>query len=75
MRITKVTRVGRGLRVCVRSIGGDVPRARITAGGPGVVVKLGATTKCHRLALRRLRTVTVSGRDAYGHAVRAAAAD
>jgi hypothetical protein len=75
VRITNVTRVGRGLRVCARSIGGDVPRARITAGGPGVVVRVGAKTKCHRLALRRLRTVTVRGRDAFGHAVRATSAD
>jgi S-formylglutathione hydrolase FrmB len=75
VRIAKVTLVKRGVRVCARVIGGEVPRARITAGGRSVVARIGAKTSCHVLRVRHSpATVTVRGRDRFGHPVSARAA-
>jgi pimeloyl-ACP methyl ester carboxylesterase len=72
VRITRVTRAGRGVRVCARAIGGEAPRARITAGGRSVRAGIGAKTSCHVLRVRhRPATVTIQGRDRFGHPVRA----
>jgi S-formylglutathione hydrolase FrmB len=74
VRITKVTRVKRGVRVCARAIGGEVPSARITAGGRSVNAGIGATTSCHVVRIRhRPRTVGIRGRDGFGHRVAATA--
>jgi S-formylglutathione hydrolase FrmB len=70
----KAKRVGRRLRVCLRAIGGDVPRARIRAAGRSARVKIGAKTRCRVLHVRRRSpSVTVRGRDRFGHLVRARA--
>jgi S-formylglutathione hydrolase FrmB len=75
VRITKVRRVKRGLRVCARAVGGAVPRARIRAGGLSVGARIGARTRCHVLRVRhRPATVTIRGRDRFGHLVKATAA-
>jgi S-formylglutathione hydrolase FrmB len=75
VRITKVTRVKRRLRVCARAIGGEVPRARITASGRTVSARIGAKTSCHLLRVRHTpATVTIRGRDRFGHLVRTTAA-
>jgi S-formylglutathione hydrolase FrmB len=75
VRITKVALVERGVRVCARAIGGEVPRARITAGGRSALARIGAKTSCHVLRIRhRAPTVTVRGRDRFGHPVKATAA-
>ncbi len=71
IRIGRATRVKHGIRVCARVIGGEVRRARITSGGRERVVALDARTRCRSVPAPRARTVTVSGRDGYGHAVRA----
>lgn len=74
VRITKVKRLKSGLRVCTRAIGGVVPRARIKAGGRNVKVRIGAKATCRTLRLRgRVSKVTVTGRDRFGHTVRAKA--
>ena len=70
VRITKVTRVKRGVRVCARAIGGDVPRARITAGGRSVDARIGIRTTCHVVRVAsRAATVSIRGRDRFGHPV------
>jgi hypothetical protein len=75
VRITKVTRVKRGVRVCARVIGGEVPRARITAGGRSVRARIGGRTSCHVLRVRDSpATVTIRGRDRFGHPAGATAA-
>jgi S-formylglutathione hydrolase FrmB len=75
VRVTEITRVKRGLRVCARAMGGEVPRARITAGGRSVVARVGAKTSCHILRVRRgPALVTIRGRDGFGHPVGATAA-
>ncbi|MDX6657688.1 MAG: hypothetical protein QOH62_2481, partial [Solirubrobacteraceae bacterium] len=74
LRITKVVRVKRGVRVCARVIGGEVPRARITAAGRSVGAMIGAKTSCHVVRVRHSpATVAVRGRDRFGHPVRATA--
>ena len=74
VRITRVRRVRRGVRVCARAIGGEVPRASITAGGRRARAALGAEARCHVLRVRRApRRVTIRGRDAFGHLVEATA--
>jgi S-formylglutathione hydrolase FrmB len=74
VRITKVLRVKRGVRVCARAIGGDVPSARITAGGRSVAARIGAKTSCHVLRARYSpATVSIRGRDRFGHPVGATA--
>jgi S-formylglutathione hydrolase FrmB len=75
VRITKVTRVGHRVRVCARVLGGELPRARITAGGRSIGARIGAKTSCHVLRVRHSpATVTIRGRDRFGHPVRATAA-
>jgi hypothetical protein len=75
VRITKVTRVKRGVRVCARVIGGEVRRARIAAGGRRLGARIGAKTSCHVLRVRDSpATVTIRGRDRFGHPVGATAA-
>ncbi len=72
LRITKVKRIKRGVRVCVRAIGGTVPKARIKAGKRSAKVKVGAKVKCVKLlTARKTRTVTVRGKDTFGHPVNA----
>jgi hypothetical protein len=73
--ITKVTPVKRGVRVCARVIGGELSRARIEAGGRSVGAGIGSRTSCHILRVRDSpATVTISGRDRFGHPVAATAA-
>ncbi|MBN8867146.1 MAG: prolyl oligopeptidase family serine peptidase [Solirubrobacterales bacterium] len=75
LRITVARRVRRGARICLRAIGGSVPRARIRVGRSGARLAVGAKARCRTLRLRRpARVVTVTGRDAFGHAVKARAA-
>jgi hypothetical protein len=71
VRIGRVTRTRRGVRVCVRALGGELPRARIRAGRRSRVVAIGARTRCVLVRGVRRGTVKVSGRDGYGHRVRA----
>jgi S-formylglutathione hydrolase FrmB len=72
VRIVGVELVKRGVRVCARAIGGTVPRARIRAGGHSLPARLGARTSCHVLRMhRRTATVTIRGRDRFGHDVAA----
>ena len=74
VQIRRVTRTRRGVRVCVRAIGGELPRARISSGRRSRVVAIGARTRCHVLVRARARAVTVRGRDRFGHPVRASRA-
>ena len=69
IRIGRVARTKRGLRVCTRALGGEVPRARITVGGRSRGAAIGATTRCHVLVGARRGTVRVRGRDRFGHLV------
>ena len=70
--ITKATRVDSGARVCARAIGGDVPRARMTAGNRGVTTTIRARTRCRVVrAAPDVAAVSVRGRDRFGHLVRA----
>ena len=69
----RATRTRRGVRVCARAIGGEVPDARIRGGRAGRRVAIGATTRCRILATRRATKVTIRGTDRFGHAVRATA--
>ena len=71
VRLGRVGRVRGGIRVCARVVGGEVARARISAGRRSRVVALGAQTRCATLRGARRGTIRVSGRDAYGHVVRA----
>lgn len=74
VRITRVKRTGPDLRVCARAVGGVVPRARLRAGRASVKLKIGAKTTCRTVRLRgRASKVTITGRDRFGHAVRAKA--
>jgi S-formylglutathione hydrolase FrmB len=77
VRITKVKRVKRGLRVCVKATGGTVRKARLRAGKRMIRLNIGAAKRCRTLRLgkrQRPRAVTVRGKDGYGHAVKAKAA-
>jgi S-formylglutathione hydrolase FrmB len=75
VRITRATRIKRGVRVCARVIGGEVPRARIAGGGRSMRAKIGVKRSCHVLRVRHSpATVTIRGRDRFGHPVRATAA-
>ncbi len=69
VRITKLTRVRRGVRVCARALGGAVPRARVRARHQVRRIRVGARTRCH--VLRGRGTVTIRGRDRFGHRVMA----
>jgi S-formylglutathione hydrolase FrmB len=71
VRIGRVTRTRRGVRVCARALGGELPRARIRVGRRSRVVAIGARTRCVLVRGVRRGTVKVSGRDGYGHRVRA----
>lgn len=74
VRIRKATRVRRGVRACARAIGGEVPRARIKAGGRSIRAGIGAEASCHVLRVRHAAAkVTIRGRDRFGHRVRARA--
>jgi len=73
IRITRATRTSRGVRVCVRAIGGEVPDARIRGGGAGQRVAIGAKTRCRVLATRRATKVAIRGHDRFGHVVAATA--
>lgn len=75
VKITKAKRVRRGVRVCFRSIGGTLPKATLKAGKRKARVKVAAKAKCRTLKLRgKPRSVTLSGRDSYGHFAKARAA-
>jgi S-formylglutathione hydrolase FrmB len=70
VRITQVRRVRRGMRVCARAIGGEVRRARITVGARTLRATISAKTSCHVLNVRSRRaTVTIRGRDRFGHPI------
>lgn len=72
LRITRIKRTKRGIRVCVRAVGGTVPKARIKAGKRSVKVRIGAKAKCVTLrAARKTRAVTIQGKDTFGHEVKA----
>jgi S-formylglutathione hydrolase FrmB len=73
VRVASARRVRAGVRVCVRAIGGSVRRARISSGGRTIRVDIGGRTRCRVVRSRRSTRVTVSGRDRFGHAVRARA--
>lgn len=73
VRITSVRVTGRTVRVCARAVAGTVrARIRLTPSAGTAHVTLGAATTCR--TLRRARpagrhhvTVSVAGRDAFGH--------
>ena len=71
IRIGRLTRRKRGLRVCARALGGDLPRARISVGGRSRVVAITERTRCHLVPVTRYGTVRIRGRDGFGHLVRA----
>jgi S-formylglutathione hydrolase FrmB len=74
IRISKAKRVRRGIRVCARVIGGNLPRARIRAGRRVVKTKLGPKKTCRLLRLHtKPRRVTIRGKDRFGHRVAAKA--
>jgi hypothetical protein len=71
IRLTKLKRVRSGIRVCARTIGGSVPSARIRSGGRSRLAALGSRTRCFVLRADRAHTVQITGRDTFGHRVRA----
>lgn len=60
-------RTRRGIRVCLRAIGGSVPRAVVTAGAVRRRWAVGAVRRCRTLPTRGATRVTVRGRDRFGH--------
>ena len=68
--VSNPRRPSRGLRICARSVGGVVPRARIAAGARSVVTRLGARRRCRVLRVRA-SVVRITGRDRFGHEVAA----
>ncbi len=73
IRLTKVTRTRRGLRACVRALGGTVAQARLAAGRARRTLAIDASARCVTLASRGASRITVRGRDGFGHAVSATA--
>jgi S-formylglutathione hydrolase FrmB len=74
VKITQAKRVKRGVKVCFRSVGGTLPNAQIKAGKRKVKVKVTAKAKCRTLKLRgKPRSVTIAGRDTFGHFAKARA--
>jgi S-formylglutathione hydrolase FrmB len=73
VRLTNVHRTRRGLRFCVRALGGDIPRAAAAAGSARRRLAIGARTRCYTLPTHRASRVTVRGRDRFDHAVTATA--
>lgn len=71
IRIGRITRRKRGLRVCARALGGDLPRARISVGGRSRVVAITERTRCHVVVTtgRVGGLVRIRGRDRFGHLV------
>ncbi len=75
VKITRSARTKRGVRVCARAIGGVVPKAKVKAGKRTATMKLGAKTRCRNLRTRsKPKSVSIQGRDTFGHTVRARAA-
>lgn len=72
IRLTRSTwRAGR-LTVCARTIGGSVSRAKIKAAGQAVSVDLSEAATCGTLPVRpRPERVNISGKDHFGHLVKA----
>jgi hypothetical protein len=74
LRIVSAERTRGRVRVCLRSIGGAVPRALVEVRGGSARTRIGARPTCVSLrADGRPRLMTVSGRDSFGHRVRAIA--
>ena len=74
VRILRAERTRGRLRICVRSIGGVVPRAKVEVRGESVRTRIGPGATCLTLPVSgRSGKVTVSGRDRFGHPVRASA--
>jgi S-formylglutathione hydrolase FrmB len=71
IRILKAKRVKRGVRVCAKTIGGVVPRARIKVGKRTIRMKLTERKSCRNVKVRkRPKKVTAKGSDTYGHPAR-----
>lgn len=74
VRILRALRVRRGVRVCARALGGDVPGALIRVGARHRRVTLRARARCVTIAgAHGSGPVTIRGRDRFGHPVRARA--
>jgi S-formylglutathione hydrolase FrmB len=79
VKVTVAKRKGKGVRVCARALGGVVPKAKLKAGKLKGTMKIGPKAKCRTLKPHgrkksgKPKQVVVSGRDSYGHAVKAKA--
>lgn len=72
LQVTKAKRVGRSARICIRAIGGVVPKTKIKVGKLTTTMKATATARCRNLKVpARPKSVRVTGRDTYGHPVSA----
>lgn len=71
IRITRAKRLRSGARVCVKAVGGVVPKAKIRLGKRQATMKVTGKTRCRNLkAPGRPRLVRVAGKDTYGHPVK-----
>lgn len=68
----KAKRVRKGIRVCARTLGGNVPKAKFKVGKRSIQLKLKAKQTCRAVKTKRIpKRLTIQGRDRFGHAVKA----
>jgi S-formylglutathione hydrolase FrmB len=71
IRIVRATRVRRGARVCVRAVGGSIPRAHIYSGRASRTAAIGPATRCLTVDAAHPSRVSIRGRDRFGHPAQA----